>query len=180
MADAEQHVGVEHKDRPMRSGIPTATLAAAMNVPRSVVERIVEASDLLEIRGTAVALKDHEELFDSDATRAWDEARSRLSASLAVPTVDELGIETELIHLLIRNGDLVRVSEKLVYLPDQITAIAEAVARLETPFGVGDFKDTLGLSRKYAVPILEWLDDHNFTIRRNEGRYRGPRSRSSG
>lgn len=180
IAAAEQHVSLDHEDKPMRNGIPMATLAGALNVPRSVVERAVLESTLLESRGPAVALKDHEALLDSDAVRIWDEVRSKLSAGLAVPTVGELEIETELLHLLIRRDDLVRVSENLVYLPDQMAEIIETVARLEVPFGVGEFKDALGLSRKYAVPILEWLDDHGHTLRRGEGRFPGPRSGSGG
>jgi selenocysteine-specific elongation factor len=82
--------------------------------------------------------------------------------------------------LLIRREDLVQVSENLVYLPEQIAEITGTVAGLKVPFGVGEFKDALGLSRKYAVPILEWLDDSGFTIRRGDGRSPGPRLRSGG
>jgi selenocysteine-specific elongation factor len=180
IAAAEQHVSLEHQDKPMRSGIPLATLAGVMNLPRSVVGMAVQASTLLEIRGPAVALKDHESLLDTDAAGVWDDVRSKLSADLAVPTVGELEIEPELLHLLIRREDLVQVSENLVYLPEQIAKITRTVAGLEVPFGVGEFKDALGLSRKYAVPILEWLDDSGFTIRRGDGRFPGPRLRSGG
>ncbi|MEX1092079.1 MAG: selenocysteine-specific translation elongation factor [Acidimicrobiia bacterium] len=179
-AAAEQKVRLDHEERPMRSGIPMATLAGALDAPRSIVERAVRESTLLEVRGPDVAIKGHEASLDLEAARVWDDARSRLSADLAVPTVGELGVEAELLHLLIRRGDLVRVSENLVYLPDQIAGIIEIVARLEVPFGVGEFKDALGLSRKYAVPILEWLDDRGYTIRRGEGRFPGPGSGSGG
>ncbi|MGF1618220.1 MAG: selenocysteine-specific translation elongation factor [Acidimicrobiia bacterium] len=180
IAVAEQKVRLDHEERPMRSGIPMATLAGALNAPRSIVERAIQDSTLLEVRGPDVALRDHEASLDPEAARVWDEARSKLSAGLAVPTVGELEVETELLHLLIRRGDLVRVSESLVYLPDQIAGIIEVVVGLEVPFGVGEFKDALGLSRKYAVPILEWLDDRGHTIRRGEGRFPGPGSGSSG
>ena len=177
---AEQKVRLDHESRPMRSGIPMATLAGALSAPRAIVERAVQESTLLEVRGPDVAFKDHEASLDSGAARVWDEARSKLSAGLAVPTVGELEVETELLHLLIRRGALVRVSENLVYLPDQIAEIIGIVAGLEFPFGVGEFKDALGLSRKYAVPILEWLDDGGYTIRRGEGRFPGTRLGSGG
>ena len=180
MAAAEDKVRLEHEKRPMRGGIPMATLAGALNAPRSIVERAVADSTLLEVRGPDVALKEHEASLDPDKAKVWEEARSRLSAGLAVPTVGELEVETELLHLLIRRGDLVRVSENLVYLPDQIAGIIGVVAGLDVPFGVGDFKDALGLSRKYAVPILEWLDERGYTIRRGEGRFPGPGSGSGG
>jgi selenocysteine-specific elongation factor len=93
--------------------------------------------------------------------------------------VADLGLTDELVHLLIRRGDLVRVSETLVFLGDQIEQIVEAAAGLDYPFGVGEFKEALGLSRKYSVPLLEWLDNNDYTIRREDGRVPGPKLRSS-
>ena len=175
---AEQKVRIDHEERPMRSGIPMATLAGVLKAPRSIVERAIQGSTLLEVRGPDVAIENHQASLDPEAATVWDEARSKLSAGLTVPTVGELEIETELLHLLIRRGDLIRVSENLVYLPDQVADIIGIVNRLEVPFGVGEFKDALGLSRKYAVPILEWLDDRGYTVRRGDGRFPGPGSGS--
>ncbi len=39
---------------------------------------------------------------------------------------------------------------------------------------IGDFKDAFGLSRKYAVPLLEYLDMNNFTRREGDARVAGP------
>jgi selenocysteine-specific elongation factor len=39
-----------------------------------------------------------------------------------------------------------------------------------------EFRDLLGTSRKYAVPMLEWLDAHAITIR--SGDYRTLRKKS--
>ncbi|CAN5740930.1 selenocysteine-specific translation elongation factor [soil metagenome] len=180
VAVAEDAVRLDHEERPMRGGIPIATLAGSLDAPRSILERAVLESPLLEVRGPDVAMKVHQASLDTEATKVWDGARSSLSAGLDVPTVGELGIGTELLHLLIRRGDLVRISENLVYLPDQIADIVGVVATLDVPFGVGEFKDALGLSRKYAVPILEWLDDHGHTVRRSDGRFPGPVSGSGG
>ena len=74
----------------------------------------------------------------------------------------------------------IRVSDDLAYLPDQIADIITTVTGLEVPFGVGEFKAALGISRKYAVPILEWLDNGGYTVRRGEGRFPGPGSGSGG
>ena len=40
---------------------------------------------------------------------------------------------------------------------------------------VGDFKEMCGLSRKYAVPLLEYLDGEGFTARTGDVRTAGPR-----
>lgn len=51
-----------------------------------------------------------------------------------------------------------KVSDDFVFLPSQIESIVESLGRLEQPFTVGQFKDATGMSRKYAVPFLEWAD----------------------
>ncbi|MCB9549217.1 MAG: SelB C-terminal domain-containing protein [Myxococcales bacterium] len=53
-----------------------------------------------------------------------------------------------------------------------------AAARLvagET-LGVGAFKDAFGLTRKHAIPLLEWLDDEGVARREGQDRVAGPRA----
>jgi selenocysteine-specific elongation factor len=45
---------------------------------------------------------------------------------------------------------------------------------------VGDFKETFGLTRKHAIPLLEYMDDHKFTVRVGDARKRGPALESPG
>ncbi|MBA2603251.1 MAG: SelB C-terminal domain-containing protein, partial [Acidobacteria bacterium] len=45
-----------------------------------------------------------------------------------------------------------------------------ALKARSTSFGVGEFKELTGLSRKYAVPLLEYLDSQRVTRRTGEGR----------
>ena len=54
--------------------------------------------------------------------------------------------------------------------------IADIRTRVETLLGerermtAAEFRDLLGTSRKYAVPMLEWLDGHGVTIRSGDFR----------
>jgi selenocysteine-specific elongation factor len=175
----EEIVQSEHEERPMRPGTPLATLAGKIAAPHAVVEKAVRTSHLLEIRGPDVALTEHRATLDEQSELLWEQAREVLRRDLSVPPVADLGLTDDLVHLLIRRGDLVRVSETLVFLGDQIEQIVEAAAGLDYPFGVGEFKEALGLSRKYSVPLLEWLDNNEYTIRREDGRVPGPKLRSS-
>jgi selenocysteine-specific elongation factor len=156
-----------------------ATLAGKIAAPHAVVEKAVRTSHLLEIRGPDVALTEHRATLDEQSELLWEQAGEVLRRELSVPPVADLGLTDDLVHLLIRRGDLVRVSETLVFLGDQIEQIVEAAAGLDYPFGVGEFKEALGLSRKYSVPLLEWLDNNEYTIRREDGRVPGPKLRSS-
>lgn len=73
---------------------------------------------------------------------------------------------------LLSRGALVKVGDDLY----RGTQIAQIRARVEALFKERDrmtaseFRDLLGTSRKYAVPMLEWLDGHGITIRNGDYR----------
>ena len=117
-----------------------------------------------------MAVAGREIRLDPGTESEWQRTREMLSAALAVPTIDELGIDPELLHLQIRLGNLVRVSGSLVFLPDQIETIRATIAEMTERFTVADFRDATGLSRKYAVPILEWADMEGLTLRQGDTR----------
>ena len=167
---AEKLVRQHHRRHPLRVGVPLATLASRLGLDQEAAEAVVESSEILERRGPDVAVAGRSVELDPSQEDQWKEARRRLAAGLAVPTVAELGLDPELVHLLLRRGDLVRLSDALVFLPDQIEEIRRLLARMPPDFTVADFRDAAGVSRKYAVPILEWADREGLTTRRGDTR----------
>ena len=109
------------------------------------------------------------------STRGRDDA-DRLVAAIAgaepsPPTTRELaerGFGPELVRAAVADGRLVRVSAELVFTPELLLR-AEAVVRelAGRPEGltVSAFREALGTSRKYALPILEWFDATGVTLR---------------
>ncbi|MGC2241460.1 MAG: selenocysteine-specific translation elongation factor [Acidimicrobiia bacterium] len=168
--DALALVRAHHDEHPLRPGIPIATIATSLKIPPELADRIVEDSVSLVRRGPDVAWVEHREEMTKEMRNLWDEARRRLADSLSVPTVSELGLDQELVHLLGRTGELVRVSADLAYLPEQMAEIRESLTRIGSPFTVAQFRDATGLSRKYAIPILEWADDQGITMRQGDSR----------
>ncbi len=68
---------------------------------------------------------------------------------------------------MLARGMLVKVGDDL-YRGSQIARIVNRVEthlRERGQMTAADFRDLLGTSRKYAVPLLEWLDAHGVTIR---------------
>jgi selenocysteine-specific elongation factor len=94
------------------------------------------------------------------------------------PTVRELdadGIPREVIDAAEREGLVVRLSADLIVTP-ALAERAEVVARSATAgIPVRAFREALATSRKYAVPMLEWLDRRGVT--RREGDLRYPRAK---
>ena len=170
-ADAVKTITTFHRDNPLRPGIPKASLASQLDIDAAVIEVLVEASDRMHDDGATVAIEGFGGKLTTGQESAWEEVRTALrGAGLGVPRIKELAIDRELLHALIRENRVVRVGDELVYLPEQIDEIIQRLERLPDRFTVADFRDAYGFSRKYAVPLLEYLDGRRVTIR--DGDYR--------
>ncbi len=83
------------------------------------------------------------------------------------------GDEHELFQFLVEGKRLVRVKESLYFHAAALDAIQDKVVALlreRKEIGPGDIKDLLGISRKYAIPLLEYLDARRVTVRMGEKR----------
>jgi selenocysteine-specific elongation factor len=93
------------------------------------------------------------------------------------PTVRELtaaGIGRDVIDAAAKEGVVVRIAPDLVVTPGLVARAIEAVrAAAEAGITVSALRETLGTSRKYAVPLAEWLDRQGVT--RRDGDLRFPR-----
>jgi selenocysteine-specific elongation factor len=165
-AAVEQH----HEEHPLRSGVSPATLATSLGIGQDMIERLVEESPILRREGPDVSRVGHQQDLDAGMSELWSQAETVLRASHAVPKASDLGLGQELLHLLLRIGKLIRVSDDLVYLPQQIDELVATIKSMGEDFTVAEFRDKTGLSRKYAVPILEWSDREGLTIRRGDTR----------
>ncbi len=79
----------------------------------------------------------------------------------------------EVYFFLIQQGDLVRIGGEFVLVPSQVARLRNEFKSKFSPgqsFSVPEFKDSLGISRKYAIPFLEYLDREGVTRRQGDGR----------
>jgi selenocysteine-specific elongation factor len=76
-----------------------------------------------------------------------------------------------LLALLLREGKLVRAGENLILHHAAMERLRETLAaRKQTYFTVTDFKAWTGISRKYAIPLLEYFDRERITRREGDRR----------
>jgi selenocysteine-specific elongation factor len=161
-----------HASNPLRPGMPKAELAVKLGIERHVLESLVTArGDLLATDGASVHAAGFSARLDEATEHAWSRVRSvLLEAGLAPPPRRELGIDEEQTHALIREGRLVAVAEDLLYLPETLDAAVELAETLDDGFTVSGFRTAAGLTRKHAVPLLEWLDRTGVTRRIGDAR----------
>lgn len=164
---ARTHVARFHESHPLRPGIPRSRLASELGIERTILDALLDEWGLRD-DGATIAVAGFE---PAESDSSWRELARVLEADgLAVPRMRDLDVDPELIHLYLRQGRLVRVSEEFVFLARQIDDIEAAVRDLPMPFTVAQFRDSLDLSRKYAVPLLEFLDAKGVTQRRGDRR----------
>ena len=86
------------------------------------------------------------------------ELKSQLGNALNVNEVDLRKYDTEAIKSLFMNGCLFRVTKNIVISEDHKNQLTEIIDSLPDKFSVTDFKEQSSLTRKYAIPYLEFLD----------------------
>ena len=91
------------------------------------------------------------------------EIKSQLGNSLNVSTIDLKKYDTEAIKSLFMNRYLYRVSKNIVISEDQKNQLIEIIDSLPENFSVTHFKEKSLLTRKYAIPFLEFLDKESIT-----------------
>jgi selenocysteine-specific elongation factor len=133
---------------------------------------VVEGS-LVRMPAHQVALKDDEQHARSAIERAFEHAG--LATPALAETLEKSGVEPararSLLAILLREKKLVRIGEDLVFHRSAIEALRAMLAtRRPARFTVGDFKTWTGVSRKYAIPLLEYLDRERITRREGDAR----------
>ena len=140
------------------------------------------AERALELRGERVRPAGEPWQPPPDTLAALERVETVLeSAGLAVPESaswqGKLGsAAAEVVALGSLLGRLVRVSQELTYTERQLEALRGKLAAWfarQPALSVAEFKDLAGVSRKYAVPLLEHCDRVGWTVRAGDARKAG-------
>ncbi len=160
-----------HESNPLRPGVPRARLAERLGVDADDLEALFERTPDFESIDADIRRSGFGADLGATEQKAWESARASLErAGFGPPRRTELALGLEIEHALVRRGDVVEVSSDLFYLPDVLGAIVERAKRLPDGFTVADFRDELGITRKHAIPLLEWMDATGVTVREGDGR----------
>jgi selenocysteine-specific elongation factor len=159
-------IGRRVKPEVYRAALADLTAQKKLDVQGEIVKRA----------GSSITLQP-----DEQAARGKIEAAFR-AGGLAVPAVKDvlagLSVEAQraekLLHMLLREKSLVRVSLELIFHQAALTHLKQLLSTYKTTKGerisVPAFKDLTGVTRKYAIPLLEYLDRERVTRRAGDER----------
>ncbi|HJR06848.1 MAG TPA: selenocysteine-specific translation elongation factor [Pyrinomonadaceae bacterium] len=193
---ARIEVEAHHKREPLQRGLARETLRervfahVAPEIFRAVLVEAESACVLVSERDTVRAAAHTLALSDADARLQASLERIYHEAALEAPTFDDARARAavgeskqvtreharKILQLLLDSGALVRVTGDLLVHRDAIARLVETLyeyaARHEPErlIDVAAFKDLAGVSRKYAIPLLEYLDRERITRRAGDRR----------
>jgi selenocysteine-specific elongation factor len=148
--------------------------------PPFVFDAILGRDKLIASSGEYLHLTAHKLALQHDEEQALSKIEAAFeSGGLSVPAVKEVlnaaGVDAararSLLQILLREKRLVKVAEDLVFHPAALQNLRGMLQeRRGERFSVPEFKDWTGVSRKYAIPLLEFLDREHVTRREGDTR----------
>ena len=176
------------KENPLLPGILREDLRAGLGKRvraetfRAALEELASQKKL-DAPGELVKKAGSEITLQPEEAKAKDQIEAAFAiAGLAVPAVKEvlakLAIESKraerLLQILLREKNLVRVSPELIFHRDALSQLKQRLAGYKKSRGdrlsVPTFKELTGITRKYAIPLLEYLDRERVTRRAGDDR----------
>ena len=165
-----------HQKYPLVRGMPLgdAREAAGLRYARLFAEIVDSLSGRVVVDGPLLRLTEHVVTLSLEEETARDVLLEQLSESgFSPPSLSSL-IDTHgepLVRALLDSGVLVKISDQFILSAFKLAhakqLIAEGAAR-EGPLTAARIKELLGTSRKYAIPLLEYLDAVGFTRRKGD------------
>jgi selenocysteine-specific elongation factor len=178
-------IGQYHKDYPLKVGLLKEELRSKTTgsgnpkLFNHLIAMLTQEGIVVQDKET-VRLKDHQVTLGVDQ----EETRKRLEkiylkSGIEPPYVKDWKDQfpgnsgLDVLHVMAKDGVLLKVTEELYFHRE---AVAELEKRLvEFLRGHGEittpqFKDLTGTSRKYAIPLIEYFDQHQVTVRVGDSR----------
>jgi len=174
-----------HKENPLEFGLPRelARQAVVNEALADAVQAKLADERLIAIEGKVVRLNSFSAAIAEDQTELAETLKEELvSAGFEGRTLAELAQiapenkAKELVEFLVREGTTVRVGKNRYYDQKELAKlVSEVLGEVErlgqvTP---ADLRERTGLSRKYLIPLLEWMDGQSLTVRLGDARGRG-------
>lgn len=174
-----------HERYPWRRGLSNEELRGRLKLPSEVwgeVARSLEDEAVVKLRGDVVSLNDHTPHLSADQEERSSPVRAALAAEpYAPPTLGDIaGVDAALLEALVESRDIILIAPGLYLAHAAYDAMVAAVLEIidtEGAVTVAALRDRFGTSRKYALALLEHLDDERMTRRVGDNRVRGPKAR---
>jgi selenocysteine-specific elongation factor len=176
-----------HRAQPLSEGLPREEAREKVSAPASVFEKVVDdlkaakvlvGADRLALATHKVAATGEDARIKAAVAAAYEAAGLNAPTAAAVQAAADApaAMVEKITAVLVREKVLVRLetltfhAKALQALKDEIRAMKAAAPDGKATVDVAAFKDKHGISRKFAIPLLEYLDRERVTRRAGDAR----------
>ncbi len=172
-----------HEREPLRSAADHAYVRDRLGVSEMVLDHLVAGEPGVEsARDGRLREAGYSPALTAGQRERLAELERRIrEGGLATPKEGELPAligaspdeTTKLLDLLVEEGKVERIGSGVVFHRESVERVKEEIAawiREHGPMAPADLKNLLGMTRKYSIPLFEWLDTIRFTVRRGDRR----------
>jgi selenocysteine-specific elongation factor len=183
----KEALGAFHRRSPLAPGMPLEAirqLLGSADLADAVIADLI-ASARAVADGSALRLATHEPgaeaLRREEVGRVGNAFREAGFEGRTLPELVPAGSAADvssIVDYLVREGRVVRVGRDRYYDAEVLDQMVRATAQImgeSGDVGVAQLRDRLGLTRKYLIPFVEWLDAQGYTVRNGDVRRAGPR-----
>jgi len=173
--------GAAPASKPVTDRVRSAPYAPSASLLNTLLTSLA-AQGKVGLQGEEVRLGGHTIQLTAEEMVARDHIAAAFEkAGLAVPSPHEVLTDLrldrpraeKLLKMLVKENVLLKVTEEMIVHRSALRKLRDTLALRKSRnnrLSVPDFKDLTGLSRKYAIPLLEYLDRERVTRREGENR----------
>jgi len=176
-----------HRHKPDQPGMPRETLRQKIKLPVNISEWFLQEAIRIGLAKTQeeyVAAPTHAQEHGQNIEQLKDAFEKMMVPQELIDITPQLLAEKmqrapqeikPLFDALVREGILVRLSGVHVYRKtiQYIRSLIQAHFADHETLTVGELRDMLNTSRRMAIPVMEYLDSHNYTKRKDDLRIAG-------
>ena len=176
---ARREIESHHRAHPLERGLSKLALASSLDLSAEALDDLLHRQADLVGDGPLVRLTSHTVEITDEQQRTRAEIITRLEATrFAPPPTSALDDDPELIRALLDSGDLVPIEDFCLTsgLTREMQRMVTSAIDERGGLTIAEIRDLLGTTRKYAVPLCEWMDQMGVTRRNGDVRVLGPKA----
>jgi selenocysteine-specific elongation factor len=166
--------GISHAPTPIQA-LPSPALFNAILHELGRQGKVTMQGEIVALVGRGIQMSPEEAAAKEEISGAF--TRAGLTVPSAREVLGSLRIDRarseKLLQILLKEKTLVKVTEDLIFHQTALLKLREMIVQRKAQnnrLNVGVFKEITGLSRKYAIPLLEYLDRERVTRREGDER----------